>query len=1284
MSIFMAGSLTPNSRQLQAMAESNSRSGIHFVIEKNEIEKVEIEANKGSSLRQDSFAVLSAKVYPEIASQTVLKTTFKITSGEEFAEIVGNKLLPKPNSIGSTVEVVAIVDGVESENRLFFEIVQNPVEKIELADIEELSQGETFALKPQILPQTATDKSLTYAVVSGEEYLKVSKNGTLIVSGNLPEDNLSAKICVRSVSNPEIYVEKTFALHKPSVDVVSAGSNLTEVEQQGEYSFAASISSDGEESGEKPTYAVDVSADVATIDENGILKVSKTAPIGSKITVSISSNLGAVHTQTVTVASVYAKSLVVSNFTDPNKDGKYLTGSVIEFEVDFPSPYNVSEENKNYEISVNDSSLATVVGKTVAINENISQNSPKVVVTISSNQNGEILTSEVELEIYVPAKSIDLTQNIETVTEGQTYDLDALMTANVLPSNSTNKNVIYTLENENFASISGNKLVLKNNLPVGSLQIKVTAKIDAVVSNALVFEIYKPTKSLKLSASSQSPISSEAVGETVSLSSEVSETASLKNPVITIVKGAENLDGTYQNGDVIGTNIKIKNNLAALKNLNKQIVLKASQDGVEDTLSLEVYIPNENVKISADKLSRGMANPFTISNTNFADNISLEVVEKDAQIEKFDLKEKLIYVKENTPSGTVLSVTLRSLDRVGKTFTQNFVVAGLGTFDTEYTSEDLTMNDQKFNVVFGKDSDGVKINHASPQLLVGKSTVVEFKLKGFDLSYFGMYIDNVTVLSSSATVDFNKNSGKIKIELPSFASGKEVIAISVQIKDGDYPYTIPLKISAFKYLSGDLSTANGTITQNGEKIVLSAGANFDTKATTDFGAFDLTPIKTSGATFEGQKINVISVVADEVQTFKASVKQTYNFITKEYARNVSVKIRVIKIDLGGGSGFDHIAAVSNAPKLGSLGDNKLTKAGYAYAGLYYGNTVFYDANGNLKVDFGAYPNVTSLTTSWAANKYYVDFYKDAGGESALGSVEYTYGSEAYYSAPGVGDYNFSYWSVEGNDNSGEGNLKIWNFTTTPNGRVKAVCHYTKVEKKCVATGTLITLADGSKVPVENLNGDEMLLVWNFMTGTFDAAPILFIDTHGEREYLVTTLTFSDGTEVKVIGDHGFFDITLGKYVYISDKNFDEFVGHSFSKEETDANGNLVTTIVQLEKGENRTEQTNSWSPVTYSFLCYYVDGMLSMPSESDPLTNYFVIDTKNMKYDEKLMLEDIEKYGTFDYEADFAGIIPQVMFDAFNGTYLKVAMGKGILTEEALANLIQKYTVFFEEGEQSV
>lgn len=83
---------------------------------------------------------------------------------------------------------------------------------------------------------------------------------------------------------------------------------------------------------------------------------------------------------------------------------------------------------------------------------------------------------------------------------------------------------------------------------------------------------------------------------------------------------------------------------------------------------------------------------------------------------------------------------------------------------------------------------------------------------------------------------------------------------------------------------------------------------------------------------------------------------------------------------------------------------------------------------------------------------------------------------------------------------------------------------------CVTTGTLITLADGRQIPVESLTGNESLLVWNLKKGLYDSAPILFIDSEPEALYDVIHLYFSDGTEVKVISEHAFWDINLNKYV----------------------------------------------------------------------------------------------------------------------------------------------------------
>ncbi len=237
--------------------------------------------------------------------------------------------------------------------------------------------------------------------------------------------------------------------------------------------------------------------------------------------------------------------------------------------------------------------------------------------------------------------------------------------------------------------------------------------------------------------------------------------------------------------------------------------------------------------------------------------------------------------------------------------------------------------------------------------------------------------------------------------------------------------------------------------------------------------------------------------------------------------------------------------------------------------------------------------------------------------------------------------------------------------------------YGKIDA-CIADNSLITLADGSQVAVEDLTGNEELLVWNMHTGTFDTAPILFIDKEAQRKYEVVNLCFSDGTSVKVIDEHGFWDFNLNKYVYLrNDAN--KYIGHWFNKQTIDENGNLAYTKVQLIDVKIQTEITSAWSPVTYGHLCYYVNGMLSIPGAIIGLINIFDVDPQTMKIDEEAYLKDIENYGLFTYE-EFAEIcyVPENIFEACSGQYLKIAIGKGLITIEEIQNLITRYSKFWE------
>ncbi|WIF87966.1 hypothetical protein [Acholeplasma laidlawii] len=233
---------------------------------------------------------------------------------------------------------------------------------------------------------------------------------------------------------------------------------------------------------------------------------------------------------------------------------------------------------------------------------------------------------------------------------------------------------------------------------------------------------------------------------------------------------------------------------------------------------------------------------------------------------------------------------------------------------------------------------------------------------------------------------------------------------------------------------------------------------------------------------------------------------------------------------------------------------------------------------------------------------------------------------------------------------------------------------TKYKDNCVVDGTLITLADGSQKPVEELTGDEMLLVWNLETGTFDEAPIAVNYAESFHDYEIIHLHFSDGTDVKIIDEHAFWDFDLNRYAFINKDNAQEYLGHWFKKQITDADGNLTWTKVELIDVDIKQEYTRAWSPITYEHLSFYANGMLSMTGEIGGIVNTFEVSPDTMKIDEDAYLADIEEYGLFTYE-EFAQLInvPEEMFDAFQAKYLKVSIGKGHITLEETLALIMQY-----------
>ena len=222
------------------------------------------------------------------------------------------------------------------------------------------------------------------------------------------------------------------------------------------------------------------------------------------------------------------------------------------------------------------------------------------------------------------------------------------------------------------------------------------------------------------------------------------------------------------------------------------------------------------------------------------------------------------------------------------------------------------------------------------------------------------------------------------------------------------------------------------------------------------------------------------------------------------------------------------------------------------------------------------------------------------------------------------------------------------------------------QASCVAEGTQILMADGSQKAVEDVQMGDMVMTWSFENGCYEAAPVAIKWYHGTDDFRVLNLEFSDGTVVRVINTHGFFDRDLNTYAYIREGNADDYLGHTFVKRTPDGDN----TEVVLVNSYITEERVGNYSLQTAYNDNFIAENLLTITAEDHVgRFEYFPIGD-NMMYDAEAKARDIETYGLYTYE-EFADWLTEEQFIMFNGPYFKVLVGRGVLTYEDILEIIR-------------
>ena len=299
-------------------------------------------------------------------------------------------------------------------------------------------------------------------------------------------------------------------------------------------------------------------------------------------------------------------------------------------------------------------------------------------------------------------------------------------------------------------------------------------------------------------------------------------------------------------------------------------------------------------------------------------------------------------------------------------------------------------------------------------------------------------------------------------------------------------------------------------------------------------------------------------------------------------------------------------------------------------------------------------------------------------ENKSETVEALYGTSVTYAVTGYGSLKYGGYQYTFNEKTqtqkpntfGGNNKKTLKETNlgniTQHSTFQAV-NTNDTDGVCLIEGTLITLANGTTKKVEDLNGNDMLLVFNHETGMLDKAYAKWL-IHKEKEpskQRILYLTFSDGTEIGIVGEHGFFDKDKLEYVYINENNVDEYIGHNFY---TINNSNHSDKLISYRIEE---KLINIYSPISNYHMNCFANGMLTMSNFLDGFINIFKLD-ENMKYDEELMKKDLEMYGEGTIE-EFLVVANEDIIKSFPYKYVKVSMGKGKLTYEEIEYLVKTF-----------
>lgn len=192
---------------------------------------------------------------------------------------------------------------------------------------------------------------------------------------------------------------------------------------------------------------------------------------------------------------------------------------------------------------------------------------------------------------------------------------------------------------------------------------------------------------------------------------------------------------------------------------------------------------------------------------------------------------------------------------------------------------------------------------------------------------------------------------------------------------------------------------------------------------------------------------------------------------------------------------------------------------------------------------------------------------------------------------------------------------------------------------------------------------DSIMTYDHTTGELVESVVAYM-YYAFSEVCVMDIDFTNGVVLRFVNNgHGLYDLTADEYVLITPENISDYVGHEFAY----INENLEVESIVLSGYTISFELIERYDVVSANNLNHIANGMLAC---SDTLVGFANTFEFNMlAYDIEQMERDIATYGLYYYD-EWSQYVTLEEFVAFNGQYFKIAIAKGLMTEDELFDLI--------------